>query len=310
MKSDGYDFGPKNNWRRWAWNRICERLSCQRKDAIVVYLAGEEDLDRYIAVSKGFNPNNLIAVDINYNVIKKIKEKGGLAIHGNILNVIQSFYDLNTKIDVLICDFCHGLNKEIDNLAYHLSSPKFARCFNDKSVILINMLRGRETKDSEIKNLLSNFALEKLGNKIFISPKHRGEMFINSFSLIISFLKSNIDYYELNIESRSNIEMSWDENGHFRSNIPVENIIKSGKCIGMGDVLDTLNSVFFTYQNNRHNMDSVIFNYNNKDFINLDDINCELVFNEDFINNTNKTRAIMAVRTMKQNGKLSPSPVC
>jgi hypothetical protein len=74
-----YKFGTKANWRRWQWNRIVERLAVPVRDAVVVYLAGPEDLDRPVALSKGFRPDNLIAVDRDGDVVKQLRMNGTLS---------------------------------------------------------------------------------------------------------------------------------------------------------------------------------------------------------------------------------------
>ena len=49
-----YDFGAKNNWRRWAWNRAKERISVKPKDAIVLYLPAKENFGYESCYSKRF----------------------------------------------------------------------------------------------------------------------------------------------------------------------------------------------------------------------------------------------------------------
>lgn len=60
---ENYNFDEKNKWRIWNWNRIRERLTCKPRDALVLYLAGPQDLDRAVAMRKGFDPLNMIAVE-------------------------------------------------------------------------------------------------------------------------------------------------------------------------------------------------------------------------------------------------------
>lgn len=117
MKIDGYKFGDKNNWRRWVWNRICERLTKPRRDAVVVYLPGKEDLDRKVAVERGFSPYNLIAVDRSPSVVSIMKAKGALCIEGNLIDVLQCFKNTNVRVDVVLADLCCGLVDDVNDLA-------------------------------------------------------------------------------------------------------------------------------------------------------------------------------------------------
>jgi hypothetical protein len=49
--SFNYDFGAKRNWRRWAWNRIAERVA-DKSNALCLYLPSSNDEDRPIAISR------------------------------------------------------------------------------------------------------------------------------------------------------------------------------------------------------------------------------------------------------------------
>ena len=50
---ESYKFGNKNNWRRWQWNKIMERLNKPPKDAVVVYLIGPCDIRAFIVKTGG-----------------------------------------------------------------------------------------------------------------------------------------------------------------------------------------------------------------------------------------------------------------
>lgn len=134
-----YNFGSKRNWRRWNWNRIVERLAVPPKDAMVLYLAGGEDLDRPIALERGFSQHNLIAVDRSSEVVDSLRKSGRLAINATLLEVVE-VWPKHIKIHVLIADFCSGLN-----LITFDQMLKFERLsIFDQSVFSLNNMRGRD----------------------------------------------------------------------------------------------------------------------------------------------------------------------
>jgi len=95
----------KKNYRGWTYNRIIERLDKKPSKAIVVYLCGPEDIDRTVASWKGFDENNMFAVDMNKKNIQTVRKGRSLAYHGNICQLI---YSLGLQIDVIHADFCCG----------------------------------------------------------------------------------------------------------------------------------------------------------------------------------------------------------
>jgi hypothetical protein len=137
---DNYKFGPKNNWRRTIWNEISSRVGKDKRDGIVLYLAGLEDLDRAVAVEKGFHPNNLIAIDRDQRVVDAMRAQGKLAIKGDLSSVIAHWpHDL--PIAAIVADFCCGLEKSIfvDFVGSLTWAPLHPGC-----VVAVNLQRGRD----------------------------------------------------------------------------------------------------------------------------------------------------------------------
>lgn len=149
-KDKNYKHGRKNQWRRWAWKEIAKRVD-NRKKAKVLYLAGAKDLDRAVAVKKGFSPNNLYAVDNSEQVVKKLKRKGCLAIQGNAVDIIESAGDF---FDVLFLDFCSGFTPDILRLIDIINS---GGCSNGK-VVLVNLQRGRDKWVKYVRGILAKYA--------------------------------------------------------------------------------------------------------------------------------------------------------
>lgn len=136
---DDYKFGRKNNWRRSVWNEISSRVP-NRRDALVIYLAGAQDLDRAVACSKGFRSENLIAVDQDKSVVSHLRSGGKIAIQGNLLHVVAC-WPQSCPISVLFADLCCGLT---DQTARLLECVAGSPGLSTDAVVMMNLQRGRE----------------------------------------------------------------------------------------------------------------------------------------------------------------------
>lgn len=152
-----YKFGNKNNWRRWLWNRIQARVNYRKDEAIVLYLAGESDLDRAIAISKGFNPTNLVSVERDSSTCIKIRKRGVLSVCADVKDVLPA-WPAHTPIAAVVLDMCSGIENElIDMLRGTLTAPPFLNC-----VWAFNFMRGRDSSTNWLRSELSrNFGREK-----------------------------------------------------------------------------------------------------------------------------------------------------
>jgi len=130
-----YKYKEKNIWRRKAWKNVASRVS-NKRNAEVVYLSGEEDIDRRLAVSYGFKAHNLFAVDQDLDVVKKLRREGKIALCGDIFEIADSFQSPS----VIWCDLCCGLTEKVAVGIYALT---LSMPFN--TVFMFNFLRGRET---------------------------------------------------------------------------------------------------------------------------------------------------------------------
>ncbi|HUT44133.1 MAG TPA: hypothetical protein VMW42_03625 [Desulfatiglandales bacterium] len=314
MKIDGYKFGQKNNWRKWVWNRICERLTVPKKDAVIVYLAGIEDMDRTIACQKGFNPNNMIAVDKNKKVIQSLKEKGALHIHSDLTSALIAFGNTKTKIDVLIGDFCCGLVYDIEELAVRFPADAIGDAFNDNAVIMMNFLRGRDNGGMlEIRDTIEN-----------TSEKHRGKLFIEFFLRSAAMWTDGLLFHYYKHQkptiARAVFQMNFKEKKVIHENeepdpIGYENYLSKemgyDKLFGstidfhMYRIKNGLNAVFNSYKSGNMVMDSTVFLYAKNVLVWGVDKTEEI---EAVKSLTRKISSTLAVRTMKQKGVLKPSP--
>lgn len=156
-ESFDYKFGNKNNWRRWVWNRIAEKVDVPVKDAIVLYMAGELDHDRTVAIKKGFKAHNLISIERDRAVADALRDKRVLTICANIIEVLQS-WPLKKKVHAIYLDMCSGLeNSLVDVLRYAPFMPPFF-----DAVWIFNLMRGRDRSTGWLRDELAiNFGREK-----------------------------------------------------------------------------------------------------------------------------------------------------
>lgn len=173
-----YKFGQKNHWRRTMWNKIVERLEVPTRDAIVVYLGGRNDLDRDVALSKGFRHENLIFVDKSKDVVVDQRKKGTIAIAGDFAETIYSLPP-SLRVHVVFGDFCRGLSPEFFDLLYKSQwAPRLAN-----SVFAFNFLRGRDPQWNQWRRWFSD------GEPIAdYDATHRGVQFWSLFSVLMSTL--------------------------------------------------------------------------------------------------------------------------
>ena len=164
-----YSYGQKKVWRRWCWNRVCERVGPHRKDKTVLYLAGPDDSDRNEALRRGFKNSNIIAIDLSSENILRVRQGGGLGVCEDLYNILL-VWPHDSPIDVLIADFCQGLSDCAGQLIHALFN---CPAIHNKTILWVNMLRGRDPKSNEDRakwsKTLSSQSLSK-------NPKHRGEL--------------------------------------------------------------------------------------------------------------------------------------
>lgn len=174
----GYKFGTKNNWRGWVWNRIKNRLNVPAREALVLYLAGPDDLDRPHAIRRGFKANNLIAVDRDSHLISGLRKSGALAVSADLVDLLTALSLGERRIDVVLGDFCCGLEaKHLGFLAYMPSMPAFRGC-----VWALNFMRGRDASTNWWRKITFD-TVPALWP--FVDAKHRGAHFILRYAQIV-----------------------------------------------------------------------------------------------------------------------------
>lgn len=186
---ENYKTGTKNNWRRQCWNEVAARIT-NKKDAKIIYLAAEQDMDRRVAVSKGFSAQNMIAVDQRIEVVKQLRKQSKLAIHGKIEHVLE-IYD---ECDVAHIDLCCGFT----DIALEIYQALLSGRKKKGMVLVLNFLRGREQGFfSDLANEYKEVNKTAPRNFIFGNDslvKHRGAVFL--YMMFQIQLKQNRDIFK------------------------------------------------------------------------------------------------------------------
>lgn len=134
----------KNIWRAKAWaacrdtvERFC---GVPARDAMVLYLPGENDLDISVACRKGFRAENFIAVERDARVVKHLRAQGRTVIGGGLNEVLEAWPD-SKPVHVVFADLQSNFGQSVwYALAAWRTSQAFAR-----SVLVLNMQRGMES---------------------------------------------------------------------------------------------------------------------------------------------------------------------
>lgn len=154
-----YDFGAKNHWRRTQWNffaKHCRQNKVALRSAFGIYLCDADDIDRSIAINKGFSSENLIGINWDDGTCKNLRS-GGFAVGGDLGWQILSWE--NPKIDFVSADFSGGLRNSQKRFIESLAQT---RGLNTHCAVSINLLRGRDPESNHLrKALLANGHPEK-----------------------------------------------------------------------------------------------------------------------------------------------------
>jgi hypothetical protein len=176
-----YRFGQKNNWRRTVWNEVLRRTDGREKTEPLLYLAGPQDIDRAIGVSKGVPPQNLIAIDTNSQNVQLVRDARAPAVCGDVVDVLWSWPEHKSVCAVLL-DFCSGVTWDVAGVY-----DAFARKPLRNAVVLVNFMRGRDQWSNQTRTLLTDCGLLtplwKQGRHgepelVLDDTKHRGYQFL------------------------------------------------------------------------------------------------------------------------------------
>lgn len=150
-----YNFGQKNHWRRTVWNEVLRRTNGAERTRPILYLAGPNDLDRAIAISKGVPPENLIAIDRDRMNVVATRKRGHVAIESDIADVLWSWPD-NRPAAAVLLDFCCGVTRDTAGVL-----DAFQRRGLADAVVMVNFMRGRDAWSNHMRQLLDAAGLLK-----------------------------------------------------------------------------------------------------------------------------------------------------
>lgn len=148
-----YKNGQKNHWRRTMWNHLAD-LTQDKREAVVLYLPGSTDLDRPEALRRGFKSWNLIAVERDVKVAKKLRSEGATVINDN-LRMVMAGWPSDVPVAAVVADLQCGMCELANRI---LCTWVTTRAFSE-GAIMINMMRGRDpgeaaeqTRDLTMRN--------------------------------------------------------------------------------------------------------------------------------------------------------------
>lgn len=164
-----YKFGSKNNWRRSMWNEVLRRTDGREKREVILYLAGPNDLDRTVAVSKGVPTQNLIAVDFDRRNVDEVRRDGVPAVYADVLDVLWSWPE-SRPVCAVILDYHNGF--AFTNAAVY---DAFERRPLRDAVMMVNFQRGRDAWSNSLRTGIIELGLMDLYD---VDEKHRAASFL------------------------------------------------------------------------------------------------------------------------------------
>ncbi len=171
-----YKFGQKNHWRRTIWNEMLRRTNGREKTESIIYLAGQDDLDRSVAVEKGVPSDRLIAIDRDAVNVDSIRQKKCPAVRGDIFDVLSGWPESN-PVCAMHLDLCQGMlsPRQMDQLMVVIAANPALNA----SILAINLQRGREFNlANRMWRLACDFAAQQARwyAHVGIEVKHRGAL--------------------------------------------------------------------------------------------------------------------------------------
>lgn len=121
------------------WNRISDAV-LDRKNAVVLYLPGSQDLDAPEAIRRGFHPANLIAIERNKEIAEQLRSRKRTVICADLSDVLVN-WPATTPVAVVLADLQSNLTDPTKTIMNDwLANVPFAN-----GVLILNIQRGRES---------------------------------------------------------------------------------------------------------------------------------------------------------------------
>jgi len=253
-----YESPQKQAWRGWQWNQVVAHLPEFRRsgrvpskgsagerlvtsEKTVLYLAGPTARDLDCAVQRGFHPTNVIAIDLTDENIVAVRERGGIGICDD-LNVVLRSWPADWHIDVVIADFCCGLDKT----AVRFMNALFcSRGVSHKTVISLNLQRGRDKFSDSFRkwqdagapdeSLKKNRAWQWLMAANFELMKH--STFRTRFRILGDFVEANALHSMPRFQTYCGSRVLMDS---MVLNWPSDCILEDGEGPDSGDLRDAI----------------------------------------------------------------------
>lgn len=242
-----YDSTAKKQWRVWTWNRITKKLKIPAKDAVGLYFAAAQDLDRPVAIRKGINPNNLIAVERDIDSVKALRKKKVNVINGDLCAAIRDWSDTKPSINFINADFTCGITNSVRAFLALIFASDWV---SHNGVVAFNLLRGRDKGLTELHQSL--FAENSIGSRI-VMPKLLSKKKQNEIHRGQRLALAGLIHIGINLSVNLRFRKIKGEDEAFRHRRIYDTVIKFVK---------NCSPVFYSYKsaNGRNVMDSCVFN--------------------------------------------------
>lgn len=288
-----YKFGQKNNWRRRVWNEIARRVA-DRRNALVLYLAGEQDLDRKVAVEHGFRPNNMIIVEKDKRVAACLRAEGKVVLNMSLNDALYAWPNESPEVAVVYADLCCGLQPDVGALDDVMGEkPSFFG-----AVALVNMLRGRDAASNDARQVGARFLPDEW-------QKHRGCLMLVLEALTMLSVNKYGNEYTYGTKT------PWLDSS--RELVPLHLGPFDAKDMHMfGQLWKTLCVLPLSYNSGKNIMDSIVY----QGVFSKDPALAREIFKKQSAARTwptddsmrHQIRAALAVRTMRTSGRLAHAP--
>jgi hypothetical protein len=151
------------------WNHVVKAMP--NKNLPILYLPGSENLDEIEAVRRGWDARQLIAIERDRSVLDALRKRSINVIRGDLTTALLNWPD-DHLVGVVIADFQSCVCEKVLQAMVCWYQMKAL----SKSVLVLNLQRGRETKwaNETIYAMSNAFGRVSFPEGHDVDPKHRG----------------------------------------------------------------------------------------------------------------------------------------
>ncbi|WP_455363567.1 hypothetical protein [[Eubacterium] cellulosolvens] len=161
-------------WRHSIWSAFGKHPLVNKKGWVLA-LAGTRFFDRKTAKRYGFNPDHIVGVDMDKDVVSHNTEQGRCVIQRDLAEVMKA-WDESRPVSVVMADFCcNGGAKPVQETLWawaHMEAFK-------NSWLVLNVSVGRETR--AFLEFLQFWEIFGLPNDAELKGVHRGRAAVEFF---------------------------------------------------------------------------------------------------------------------------------